>query len=149
MSLLVITGLLWLAYIIFLDQRKFRKFVKEAREQEYIDKVLRDSDKQQEYIKPVEPPKTPKLKYDRYRYLQYIQSPEWRKKSLLVKQKANFRCKSCNSSTNLQTHHITYKNLYNEKEDQLVCLCANCHQDLHNYYGKNASYYPLLKIYQP
>ena len=57
MSALVIAGLLWLAYIIFLDQREFNKFTKEAREQEYIDKVIRDFDKekeQQEFTKPVE-----------------------------------------------------------------------------------------------
>ena len=151
MSALVIAGLLWLAYIIFLDQREFNKFTKEAREQEYIDKVIRDFDKekeQQEFTKPVEPHQPTKLKHDRYKYLKYIQSPEWRKKSLKIKQEANFRCKSCNSPTNLQTHHISYKNLYNEQEGQLVCLCGDCHQELHDYHGKSASYYPLIRTYQ-
>lgn len=61
-------------------------------------------------------------------YVAYIQtSKRWQKKRQQCFKHFYFRCALCGSPRNLQAHHITYKNLFNEKPGDLVCLCADCH----------------------
>ena len=64
-------------------------------------------------------------------YLDYIHSEEWRKKSARIKDKQKSVCRLCGKRENLQTHHLTYIRLGNEKEDDLVGLCEDCHTKIH------------------
>lgn len=41
-------------------------------------------------------------------------------------------CEECNSHKNLQVHHKHYNSLFKEKDSDLMVLCKNCHQELHN-----------------
>ena len=43
-----------------------------------------------------------------------------------------FKCVICGKAKNLNVHHITYENLGAEKVSDLVTLCRDCHEDIHN-----------------
>jgi DNA-binding transcriptional regulator YhcF (GntR family) len=64
-------------------------------------------------------------------YKKYLQSKEWEIKADKCKKLANYQCKLCGSKKNLQAHHLTYKNIYNELQEDLLCVCSNCHKKLH------------------
>lgn len=66
-------------------------------------------------------------------YYQYLKTPYWRTVSEAVKERAGRRCQLCNSSKDLQAHHRTYDHVGRELEflDDLVCLCADCHEKHH------------------
>jgi 5-methylcytosine-specific restriction endonuclease McrA len=53
-------------------------------------------------------------------------------KQLIINRDIN--CQDCGSTVNLQVHHTTYDNEFNELEhlDDLVLLCSKCH---HRYNG--------------
>lgn len=67
----------------------------------------------------------------RQKYLDYLKSTEWRQ----IREKAIMhwggKCVLCCSENNLQGHHRTYKNLYNETVDDVVPLCFKCHKIHH------------------
>jgi hypothetical protein len=68
-------------------------------------------------------------------YHRYLCSDEWKQKReqrLLID---NYKCffnysKGCDA-VNLQIHHIHYNNIGNEKMEDLVTLCINCHAEIH------------------
>ena len=41
-----------------------------------------------------------------------------------------FACGLCGSKKQIQVHHRTYKNQYNEKPEDLIVLCHTCHEYL-------------------
>ena len=65
-------------------------------------------------------------------YYEYLQSKEWqivRRKRLQID---GYKCQMCGTGKNLQVHHISYEHLGQEKEiDDLVTLCKECHQKVH------------------
>ncbi len=49
-----------------------------------------------------------------------------------VLERDGWRCQSCGRSTNLQVHHLNPRSrLGNDTEQNLITLCARCHQGLH------------------
>lgn len=64
-------------------------------------------------------------------YRDYLQTPEWREKSRLVREFYHNRCALCNSSKNLNVHHRTYWNRGNELPEDLILLCNECHKKFH------------------
>ncbi len=78
-------------------------------------------------------------------YLEYLTTQEWRTKADASKARDDYTCKRCGSKKYLQTHHITYKRLYNERDEDLTTLCNDCHKYVHLVAGKNAGYYPVVK----
>lgn len=68
----------------------------------------------------------------RVRYLDYLKSPAWRAKREDKLKSANRQCQICRSEYDLQVHHLTYKNLYNEKRKDLIVLCEPCHIKYHD-----------------
>ena len=66
------------------------------------------------------------------RYYEYLESAEWRKKRadrILVDGGA---CRICGAKSELQIHHITYDNVYNEDiYRDLITLCRRCHHRIH------------------
>jgi len=72
-------------------------------------------------------------------YHEYIASKEWEEKSERAKIRANYRCQLCSVSgllVPLHTHHNTYERLGNERDTDLVVLCAECHERFHKNGGK-------------
>ncbi len=60
-------------------------------------------------------------------YSEYLKSNEWKEKANECKKLANNKCVRCGSENELSAHHISYKNLYNENQTDLKCLCHLCH----------------------
>ena len=78
-------------------------------------------------------------------YSEYIQSPEWKEKSLYIKELRGYKCQVCGISGNIETlntHHNSYARVGNELDSDLVVLCANCHELFH----KNGRISPSRKI---
>lgn len=68
----------------------------------------------------------------RQKYLDYIDSKEWkefRSKALIH---FGHKCGLCNSPDNLHVHHKNYLNLYKETFDDVIPLCRKCHMIHHN-----------------
>jgi len=43
-----------------------------------------------------------------------------------------WRCQFCGSMTNLEVHHQQFRSQSGEdREDNLITLCANCHSSIH------------------
>ena len=64
-------------------------------------------------------------------YSKYIRTKKWKTLASLVKEKAGNKCAFCGSEKKLVAHHHNYINLYNETEDDLICVCNICHYKMH------------------
>ena len=64
-------------------------------------------------------------------YSKYIRTKKWKTLASLVKEKAGNKCVFCGSEKKLVAHHHNYINLYNETEDDLICVCNICHMKIH------------------
>ena len=61
-------------------------------------------------------------------YLDYMRSEEWAKKNMLRLKFDDYRCKNCGCKNNLEVHHKSYDNIYNEDiKTDLITLCHKCH----------------------
>lgn len=65
-------------------------------------------------------------------YGEYIKSNEWQETRQRIIKRDRFRCVMCGEPKNLHVHHITYENLGEEKDADLVTLCEKCHIELHD-----------------
>jgi len=70
-------------------------------------------------------------------YHAYIRSESWRKKRLKRLKMDKFCCQfrvgrfKCGATTNLEAHHLSYKNLGNERFKELITLCHKHHEQVH------------------
>ena len=64
-------------------------------------------------------------------YSKYRRTKKWKTLTSLVKEKAGNKCVFCGSEKKLVAHHHNYINLYNETEDDLICVCNICHYKIH------------------
>ena len=65
------------------------------------------------------------------RYQIYLQSEQFSDLRSKVFRRDQYKCRSCGSTEHLQAHHLSYRNIYHETPDDLVCLCRNCHAAFH------------------
>lgn len=63
---------------------------------------------------------------------EYIKTEAWQKQRQRVFRRDKFRCVLCGSATNLEVHHITYKRLGAEDISDLITLCDDCHETIHD-----------------
>ena len=50
-----------------------------------------------------------------------------------VLERDNWRCQNCGVASELQIHHIQFRShLGDDREENLVTLCAACHRELHH-----------------
>ncbi len=70
-----------------------------------------------------------KQKVDYYRYLH---SKKWQKKRKRILKRDGNKCSLCGSLGVLDVHHLSYENLGNEKDWQLITVCRSCHDKLHS-----------------
>ncbi len=68
-------------------------------------------------------------------YYEYIKSDEWKKLRKSVLRRDNELCICGGKAT--EVHHKTYARLGNEPLSDLVSLCRNCHQNVHDNYKIN------------
>ena len=66
-------------------------------------------------------------------YNLYLKSDHWREVKNRYYGKLNNKvCFICDSPKNLNLHHKTYKNIGDEKNSDLVCLCRKHHKECHD-----------------
>lgn len=82
----------------------------------------------------VEQPKTPP-RYPPEQYIEYINSPEWKRKRAEKYKQAGRTCVDCGSHTFLSVHHKNYKRLGREFLSDLEVLCRTCHEGRHSVCG--------------
>lgn len=61
------------------------------------------------------------------RYEEYLNSDWWQKTRRRCIDRYGKKCFCCNQTEHLQAHHLTYDHLGFERDDELVCLCGDCH----------------------
>ena len=86
--------------------------------------------------------------FSRDSYIDHLMSDKWKQTKLKRLIIDDFKCQQCNKPITAETshcHHITYKNLRDERMKDMVSVCPQCHNDIHKFYGKNAGHYPLIK----
>jgi hypothetical protein len=64
-------------------------------------------------------------------YQDYLKTAHWECKRWAAVEQAKHRCSLCNADGELHVHHRTYERRGEEREDDLVCLCASCHKMFH------------------
>lgn len=91
---------------------------------------------------------TTETKFSREFYLAHLCSEKFRRLKEVRLFIDEFKCKQCGIPITMETshcHHITYSRLGAEKYSDLVSVCPRCHNEIHEFHGKNAKYYPILK----
>ena len=86
--------------------------------------------------------------FSRDTYVEHLMSDKWKQTKLTRLLIDDFKCQQCDKPITAETshcHHITYKNLGDEGMKDVVSVCPQCHNDIHEFYGKNAGHYPLIK----
>lgn len=77
--------------------------------------------------------KLPKKVNINIEYKLYINSPEWKKFSKKIKNDRGNKCEVCGiSGVILHAHHKTYERFKNELETDILVVCVNCHNKIHN-----------------
>lgn len=69
-------------------------------------------------------------------YHAYLQTPEWWSKRGLVMARASGLCEGCRMAKASEVHHLTYDHVRHEFLWELVAICRDCHQRLHDLEGK-------------
>ena len=65
----------------------------------------------------------------RMHYDKYLNTPEWKERSSIIRKRFGNRCQTCNSSNKkLEVHHRTYERRGNELPTDLTLLCEECHK---------------------
>lgn len=64
-------------------------------------------------------------------YHQYIKSVKWKSKRELLFNERGKMCQKCGSHNDIQVHHLTYKNIFNEPLGDLMVVCRKCHKKIH------------------
>lgn len=75
-----------------------------------------------------------KQKY-RPKYKEYIKSKAWMKKRRVFIELHGRKCAACDSKNKLRVHHMSYRHVGNERESELIILCARCHEEYHELNG--------------
>ena len=91
----------------------------------------------------------PEVSYEDY--LEYLDSPEWKKKRAATIKRDKSTCQQCGNKfpdKELEVHHIHYKRLKKEQPEDLITLCEFHHELLHDFHGEKAGYYPVLTMSQ-
>lgn len=65
------------------------------------------------------------------KYSMYLESEEFADLRSKVFRRDNNKCRACGSTETLQAHHLSYRNIYHETPEDLVCLCRRCHAAFH------------------
>lgn len=60
-------------------------------------------------------------------YTAYLASDAWKAKRTLVMKRCGGMCEGCGTAKATDTHHLTYRHLFDEFLFELVGLCRECH----------------------
>ena len=73
------------------------------------------------------------MKWTKAKYLAYLKAPHWKKIQRTIYRKRRVCYIKFYCSKQLNIHHLTYKNIGNESETDLVVLCEDHHKDFHHW----------------
>lgn len=74
-------------------------------------------------------------------YFKYINSIYWlKRKETYYKNHAKL-CQACGTNKYIDLHHLTYNILGLENDNDLICLCRDCHAQLHKQIGSSKNMY--------
>lgn len=79
------------------------------------------------------------MKEYREKYEKYLSSKKWKEIREKIAKNKNYTCEKCQKKIykGFHIHHLNYNNLGNEKDSDLIFLCKNCHEKIHNRENKN------------
>lgn len=63
-------------------------------------------------------------------YHEYLESDAWKEKRQAILERDGFTCQRCAAPAEV-VHHVCYWNLFNEEPEDLISLCSDCHDILH------------------
>ncbi len=67
-----------------------------------------------------------------FEYEEYLASPEWKLFRHNIIMARGKQCQSCLATgCRIDLHHKHYKNFKNERPEDVILLCADCHVSLH------------------
>lgn len=61
----------------------------------------------------------------------YLESPAWKERRRLVKERSQGLCEGCRAAAATEVHHLTYAHWGQEFLFELVALCGDCHDRIH------------------
>jgi hypothetical protein len=64
-------------------------------------------------------------------YHEYLLSPEWKEFRKKALEHYGRKCSRCHRTKNLQVHHLTYDNIFNERLEDVEILCKKHHELTH------------------
>ena len=64
-------------------------------------------------------------------YKDYLQTPEWKERSNKHRRSIKNKCQLCNNGGEIHIHHRDYSFRGEERYNDLLGLCAKCHQKFH------------------
>lgn len=68
----------------------------------------------------------------------YLASPQWQTLRKVILKRDSYTCQGCGiDGVPLEIHHITYVRFEEELESDLVAVCRDCHQAIHDKHGYN------------
>lgn len=65
-------------------------------------------------------------------YDSYLKGKHWKLKKKEFYNHNERKCVKCGKTTELHVHHMTYENIGNESLSDLICLCRDCHNKVHD-----------------
>lgn len=66
------------------------------------------------------------------KHAEYLDTDTWQGKREYVLRRDNYTCQRCHQyGGKLQVHHKTYKRHGNERVEDLITLCEQCHHEIH------------------
>lgn len=82
-------------------------------------------------------------------YKEYLKSAHWQEiRRKYWASNAEKSCHFCKSTKRLALHHKHgYRRMYEENQNHLVLLCAECHRELHQIAGWKLDYKSVWKAY--
>lgn len=79
--------------------------------------------------------KKPKKQWIQPKYNKYIKSRSWYLRRMAFFAKYGELCSACGAGEHIDVHHISYRHLGRELDEELVQLCRDCHKEYHEKHG--------------
>lgn len=72
-------------------------------------------------------------KYNKKKYLEYLNSNEWKKIRRQKAKEQNYKCEICGVEVKkgFNIHHKSYEHLGKERMNELLFVCKDCHKVVH------------------
>lgn len=68
----------------------------------------------------------------RIEYVTHLKSKKWKALRRRRLKQDGKQCTSCFSTENLTVHHLTYERFGHEDLNDIITLCIDCHNKVHN-----------------